>query len=65
MLRLTEQEALQHVQQALRVTFDHPDLEVTRSTVADDIDGWDSLSHAVFGRIYVVSEHRRARGSVG
>jgi acyl carrier protein len=44
---LTEQEALQSVQQALRVTFNDPDLEVTRSTVADDIDGWDSLSHAV------------------
>ena len=44
---MTEQEALQRVQQALRVTFDDPDLEINRSTVADDIDGWDSLSHAV------------------
>jgi len=38
---------LQHVRQALRVTFHDPDLEVTRGTMAADVDGWDSLSHAV------------------
>lgn len=35
------------MQRALRMTFNDPDLEVTRGTVADDVDGWDSLSHAV------------------
>jgi acyl carrier protein len=44
---LTEPEALQLVQQTLRVTFKDPGLVIDRSTIADDIDGWDSLSHAV------------------
>lgn len=44
---MTEPEAFQVVEQALRVTFKAPDLEINRSTTADDIDGWDSLSHAV------------------
>jgi len=45
---MTQDEALQTVQRALRLTFSDPDIEVTRGTTADDIDGWDSLSHAVF-----------------
>ena len=44
---MTEPEAFQVVEQALRVTFKDPDLEINRDTTADDIDGWDSLSHAV------------------
>ncbi|MGB7759998.1 MAG: acyl carrier protein [Bryobacteraceae bacterium] len=45
---MTQDEALQTVQRAVRLTFNDPDVEVTRSTTADDMDGWDSLSHAVF-----------------
>jgi acyl carrier protein len=45
---MTQDDALQAVQRALRLTFNDPDIEVTRRTTADDIDGWDSLSHAVF-----------------
>jgi acyl carrier protein len=44
---LTETEVFQIVEQALRVTFKDPDLVITRGTTAEDIDGWDSLSHAV------------------
>jgi acyl carrier protein len=44
---LTEPAAFQIVEQALRVTFKDPGLVINRSTTAEDIDGWDSLSHAV------------------
>ena len=44
---MTQPEALQLVEQTLRVTFKDPGLVIDRSTTADDIDGWDSLSHAV------------------
>ncbi len=44
---MTEPEAFQIVEQALRVTFKDPSLVIDRSTTAEDIDGWDSLSHAV------------------
>jgi len=44
---LTEPEAFQVVEHALRATFKDPGLEINRSTTAGDIDGWDSLSHAV------------------
>jgi acyl carrier protein len=35
------------VDKTLRVTFKDPGLVIDRSTAAEDIDGWDSLSHAV------------------
>lgn len=44
---MTEPEAFRIVEQALRVTFKDPGLVIDRGTAADDIDGWDSLSHAV------------------
>jgi acyl carrier protein len=25
--------------------FDNPDLQITRATTADDVPGWDSLTH--------------------
>jgi acyl carrier protein len=28
-----------------RMVFDDPDLGVTAATTANDVDGWDSLSH--------------------
>jgi acyl carrier protein len=44
---LTEPEVFRIVEQALRVTFKDPGLVIDRSMAAGDIDGWDSLSHAV------------------
>ncbi len=29
----------------MRDVFDEDDLQVSESTTADDVDGWDSLSH--------------------
>lgn len=29
----------------LRDVFDDESIEITRETTADDVDGWDSLSH--------------------
>ncbi len=31
----------------IRKVFDQPDLEISTDTTANDVDGWDSLSHAV------------------
>ncbi len=31
---------------AIRAFFRQPDLRIDRDTVADDVDGWDSLAHA-------------------
>jgi acyl carrier protein len=33
------------LQEVFRKVFDAPDLVITASTTADDVDGWDSLSH--------------------
>ncbi len=44
---MNQEEVLQKVANAVRTTFRNPTLEVTSATSADDIDGWDSLSHAI------------------
>lgn len=31
-----------------RTTFKAPSAVITETTTADDVDGWDSLSHALF-----------------
>ncbi len=36
---------LQELEAVLREVFDDPGLGVTAETTADDVDGWDSLSH--------------------
>ena len=40
-------EVLQKVTESVRITFREPTLVVTDVTTAEDIDGWDSLSHAI------------------
>ena len=39
MLRVTE---------IIRETFNVPEMPIDDATTADDIDGWNSLSHAIF-----------------
>jgi len=36
---------LEKLNDVLREVFEDPDLRVTPSTTASDVDGWDSLSH--------------------
>ena len=38
---------LEGVAQVIRTTFNRPNVIVTRETTADQVPGWDSLSHAV------------------
>ena len=33
------------LQEIFRQVFDDEEIEIARETTADDIDGWDSLSH--------------------
>jgi acyl carrier protein len=47
MIKMSEEAIHSIVQDAIRVTFGCPDVVVTRETQADDIDGWDSLSHGI------------------
>lgn len=35
------------VESTIRTTFGCPDANITRETQAEDIDGWDSLSHGI------------------
>ncbi len=36
---------LESVNEVLRQVFDDPGLTITAATTANDVDGWDSLSH--------------------
>lgn len=36
---------MDQLNEVFRMVFDDPDLVVKESTTADDVDGWDSLSH--------------------
>jgi acyl carrier protein len=36
---------LDELQQVFRTVFDTPDLIISPQTTANDVDGWDSLSH--------------------
>jgi len=42
---MTPNEILDTLQDIFRDTFDQADLEVTRDTTAEDVEGWDSLTH--------------------
>jgi|WetSurMetagenome_2_1015567.scaffolds.fasta_scaffold02022_4 acyl carrier protein len=44
---MTKEEILAKVTDIIKDTFGVEDIEVTNETVADDIPGWDSLSHTV------------------
>ncbi len=37
--------ALAHLNDIFQQVFDDPALEVSAATTADDVEGWDSLSH--------------------
>jgi acyl carrier protein len=36
---------MQQLASLIREVFDAPDAAITRDTTANDVDGWDSLSH--------------------
>lgn len=40
-------ETAERVSRVIRHTFRQPDLQVTADTTADDVDGWDSLTHTI------------------
>lgn len=44
---MTSEEILNKVGETIRETFGVDDIEITSETVADDIPGWDSLSHTI------------------
>jgi acyl carrier protein len=45
---MTAEDTLHRVAAIVRTTFKDPDAVVTAQTTADDVDGWDSLTHGVF-----------------
>lgn len=44
---MDEQSIESIVASTIRSTFGCPDAAITRDTQAEDIDGWDSLSHGI------------------
>lgn len=42
---MNREEVLEKVADVIRDVFDDEDIIVTDSTVANDVDGWDSLMH--------------------
>jgi acyl carrier protein len=44
---MSKDEIMAEVAGIIRRTFRQPDVEITRDTVALDVDGWDSLSHTM------------------
>lgn len=42
---MNREEVLEKVAEVIRDVFDDEDIVVTDSTVANDVDGWDSLMH--------------------
>ena len=42
---MTREEVLAKVNEVIQDVFDDEDIEVTETTVASDVDGWDSLMH--------------------
>ncbi len=42
---MSREEVLNQVTNIIREEFDDEGIEVTYDTVANDVDGWDSLSH--------------------
>jgi len=45
---MTAQNPFDRTVEVIRATFKDPTVRVTPDTTADDVPGWDSLSHAVF-----------------
>ena len=39
---------LEKINELAQEVFEDDDIEITEETVADDVDGWDSLSHLEF-----------------
>lgn len=44
---MTRKEILTKLSETIRETFGIDDIEISDETVADDIPGWDSLSHTI------------------
>lgn len=44
---MTNEEILIKVAETIRETFGVDNIEITTATIADDIPGWDSLSHTI------------------
>ncbi len=44
---MVDGQTLREVASIIRSTFKQPNLTITAETTADDVPGWDSLSHAV------------------
>jgi len=42
---MTREEVLAKVNEVIQDVFDDEDIQVTDTTVASDVDGWDSLMH--------------------
>ena len=42
---MTQDEILAALREIFRMTFDDGDIEIARETTAEDVDGWDSLTH--------------------
>jgi acyl carrier protein len=42
---MTAQELFNEIQQVFQSTFADPSLQISRTTTADDVDGWDSFAH--------------------
>lgn len=44
---MSEQEIMNKLTDVFRDLFDQPELELTASTSADDVDEWDSVNHVM------------------
>ena len=42
---MTREEVYERLNEVFREVFDDNSIEVTDNTVADDVDGWDSIEH--------------------
>lgn len=42
---MTEQEILERIQRLLREQLENDDIELLPATTANDVNGWDSLTH--------------------
>lgn len=42
---MSRNEILERIAQVLRDVFDDDNIEITEKTTANDIEGWDSLTH--------------------
>ena len=42
---MSREEILEKLNEIFQDMFDDEDLEITEETVADDVEGWDSLMH--------------------